>query len=224
MSVPTHGPRCTTRGWQTRCRWCGSPVYYFDCSCGSKVFFRSPGHPWPKHECAGWMAEQYEQQGASPDRGIELLYDWGARKGKKIDDWLVDKLRNKARRQEAARKGVVLRVEPGKKSRDFAGEVIQLNRQVNFYRRFDLPRNSISEQILGRLTTQRYFEIIIRERHKEAGQIRKELQGFIPRRIVREQGLRIRDRVLVGVAPFSLPGERAKVWLVTSVFIRGEGP
>lgn len=44
---------CTTRTFPTRCRECGASVFYFSCSCGSKVFFDELGLPWPVHDCHG---------------------------------------------------------------------------------------------------------------------------------------------------------------------------
>jgi len=54
MSVPTHGPNCMTLSCNpTRCNRCGKIVFYYECTCGSKVFFDAIGDPWPKHICSG---------------------------------------------------------------------------------------------------------------------------------------------------------------------------
>lgn len=50
MPVPTHRDGCKTRMFSTICPDCGEQVYYFSCTCGSKVFFDLPTPPWDPHE------------------------------------------------------------------------------------------------------------------------------------------------------------------------------
>ena len=35
----THGDRCNTKTYPTRCKYCQKRVFYFSCDHGSKVFF-----------------------------------------------------------------------------------------------------------------------------------------------------------------------------------------
>ena len=49
--LPTHGMWCNTRIWRTKCPHCEAPTYFFQCNCGSKVFFDKLGSPWPIHDC-----------------------------------------------------------------------------------------------------------------------------------------------------------------------------
>lgn len=46
-----HGPYCNSITFPTRCRFCGSEVFFFSCDCGSRVFFDELGYPWPIHNC-----------------------------------------------------------------------------------------------------------------------------------------------------------------------------
>jgi hypothetical protein len=51
MAVPTHGSNCRTVAcYPTTCRKCGNSVYYFECTCHSKVFFDSLEY-WDEHVC-----------------------------------------------------------------------------------------------------------------------------------------------------------------------------
>lgn len=50
---PRHGLWCGARAYPTRCRFCGASAFYFECGCGSRVFFDHLGDPWPRHECDG---------------------------------------------------------------------------------------------------------------------------------------------------------------------------
>lgn len=52
MAVPNHGSSCRQiKCYCTVCPDCGVDVFYWECSCGSKVFFESIGNDWPKHQC-----------------------------------------------------------------------------------------------------------------------------------------------------------------------------
>lgn len=53
MGVPTHGPRCqTVFSGPARCQTCDRFVYYWGCTCGSRVLFDVVGQTWSKHRCA----------------------------------------------------------------------------------------------------------------------------------------------------------------------------
>ena len=49
--VPTHGPNCRkVKSYSTECKHCGDFLIYFECTCGSKVFFEPKGGV---HSCGG---------------------------------------------------------------------------------------------------------------------------------------------------------------------------
>lgn len=54
MPAPTHRPGCETLFFRpARCQNCNQIVYFWGCSCGSRVLFDATEKPWPKHKCAG---------------------------------------------------------------------------------------------------------------------------------------------------------------------------
>lgn len=54
MPPPTHGEYCQKRRcYPTRCKICDEEIFYWECTCGSKVFFDELGEPWPIHKCIG---------------------------------------------------------------------------------------------------------------------------------------------------------------------------
>lgn len=54
MPVPTHGPHCRTlSSYWCQCPDCNQEVFYFACTCGSKVFLDPLGDRWSRHECDG---------------------------------------------------------------------------------------------------------------------------------------------------------------------------
>ena len=54
---PTHGSWCNAVTWRTKCPSCREPVFFFQCDCGSKVFFDELGIPWPIHDCDTFWAK-----------------------------------------------------------------------------------------------------------------------------------------------------------------------
>lgn len=54
MPTPTHRPGCETLFFRpARCQACDQIVYFWGCSCGSRVLFDATEKPWPKHRCTG---------------------------------------------------------------------------------------------------------------------------------------------------------------------------
>lgn len=51
MPVPTHRTDCSSKAYPTNYFFCNQEVFYFFCSCGSKVLFDELGSPWPIHRC-----------------------------------------------------------------------------------------------------------------------------------------------------------------------------
>lgn len=52
MPVPSHGLGCrTVASYKTHCQYCGDSVRYFECTCGSKVFFEDVPSVFKRHEC-----------------------------------------------------------------------------------------------------------------------------------------------------------------------------
>ena len=83
MPVPTHRPGCETHLWRWNCPDCGSPIWYFSCSCGSKVFFDTRGPDWKYHAdiCPIYKVRQLIEMGKSPAELREMFY-----KGSKVQD------------------------------------------------------------------------------------------------------------------------------------------
>ena len=60
--VPSHSSSCVpVRSFLLKCRYCGNPVVYFECSCGSKVFLDPPREG--NHRCAGFSENSYIGEG-----------------------------------------------------------------------------------------------------------------------------------------------------------------
>jgi hypothetical protein len=75
MPVPGHRDDCSSKLWRTRCPNCRKTVFFFSCSCGSRVFFDAPGDPWPRHECTTTTGRAINPQAAlrRGAQGLPLL-------------------------------------------------------------------------------------------------------------------------------------------------------
>ncbi len=83
MSVPTHGDSCQTRMWLTRCPDCNDLVYFFSCSCGSKVFFDLNCPPWNPHEdrCVPYLVRYLKDvKGMSFSTIIQFIEEYAREK------------------------------------------------------------------------------------------------------------------------------------------------
>jgi DNA-directed RNA polymerase subunit RPC12/RpoP len=67
MPPPTHPHSCVTLTCHpTGCSKCGEGVYYFSCTCGSKVFFDTLFPDWWQHECVEHKPPAVPQRKSEP--------------------------------------------------------------------------------------------------------------------------------------------------------------
>lgn len=144
MPVPTHDPSCRTKVWDTSCPRCGEHVFFFLCSCGSKVFFDALGHPWPQHNdtcLAIRIHELRESERLSLDDVEQIVHAESVRRGASIPANVRTIFRS-LDYQETGR-GTVLTLTPGPEPREFTGTISGTNQQVNFFKRLKLEDNII---------------------------------------------------------------------------------
>lgn len=180
MSVPTHRAGCQTVTWKTNCPDCHKPVYFFACTCGSKVFFDSLGDPWPLHAdtCPIYHARILINTGSDP-RTIRRLLDSEAKvRGLPIPPELD---------QYLAGYGAPGRIYyndelPSNEPCNIVGLVYEVNK-INFYKRFGLDDNLIIRKLLGDLVTEPHVEVIVREAAADgSSRIRKCWAFVVPER------------------------------------------
>ncbi len=207
MPVPTHRYDCTTRLWETSCPDCDDAVYFFSCTCGSKVFFDLPDPPWNPHErrCIPYLARQ-----ASSVEGMSLT-----EVRKRVD--LEARRRNqpvpkKAKRMLARLANgetggtTVLRVTPGVEG--FEGETLVVTgrvhevHEVNMYLRTGFFPSVVGKGLLGDLGKQPVVELILRgERDPDTGFL-DEIAILAYEKAWRESGLRQHAHVMVEVTQY----------------------
>lgn len=181
MSVPTHQAGCQTVTWRTTCRDCGKPVFFFSCSCGSKIFFDSLGDPWPLHtdSCPIYHARTMIHSGVDP-RTIRRLLDSEAKvRGVSIPQELSQYLAGYG----APGKVFYNDELPSSEPCEIEGTVFEINK-INFFKRFDLDNNLIIRKLLGDLATEPYVEVIVREKAEQGVQICKRWTFVVPEKMI----------------------------------------
>jgi len=177
MSVPTHREDCQTRTWKTNCPDCRKPVYFFACTCGSKVFFDALGDPWPLHadSCPIYHARTMINSGADP-MAIRRLLDSESKVSRvpipaELDQYLSG--------YGAPGKIYYNDELPSDDPSDIEGRIHEINK-INFFKRFELDDNLIIRRLLGKLVTEPYVEVVVREDTDQSIRIRKRWTFVVP--------------------------------------------
>jgi transcription termination factor Rho len=167
MSIPNHSEDCIRKSYPTYCPDCGQEVFYFCCSCGSKVFFDELHYPWPQHHC-----RQYELRSAlqiiresgrlTDDETWNRVQDYSKKHGKTISDEFYEILEAELTRRRKPFKCIDVSFD--EKIKGISGQIFEINSNVNFARRMGLdPTSPIIQGLLGELAKNIFTEIIIRD-------------------------------------------------------------
>ena len=229
MSVPTHGPWCTTLNYyRFTCTLCSKEVFFFSCTCGSRVLFDGPdpaARGWPKHADSCWptmVDEQIRSGATASDARYEVMLKL-RRAGRTIPDALNSEwkrcTKNEAARRRSAKRTLYAKVAPDE-PRDFPGRVMSVERNVNMLKLFDLPPNEIGRQLLGKRGKSQWHRLGLREHGADELGIVAEMSALISASDLTRSGIRIGQRVLVSVAPWA-PPHRDPAWIVTEASIIG---
>lgn len=224
MSVPTHGPDCSRKTFKTTCQNCSDPVFFFSCTCNSRVYFDRIGPPWPKHWC--WVREVQKQieRGVTPPEARYNVLLGMRRAGRTIPSTLIGEWEAFAKIEASLKrspKRTLYREVIPDEARDFPGLVMSINKNINMAKRFKLPpRNVLARQLLGKLGRGRWHLLHLRERGADGFGVVAEMSCYMSAADVSRAGIKIAQRVLVSVTPYAPPGMEP-VWLVTEVTIMG---
>ena len=200
--VPSHGPECGTRTYPTRCRYCESAVFYFECSCGSQMLFDELGEPWPRHDCKLLpLGRKIEVADRRVGREATERYLADQMMAIRIDAGYADRIREAHR--EAGRRPRRPKPAPREIFREdpYAGGttaetgfVRELIPDVDVYRKHGTPRTRIGAASLGELASGAYAQITI-----HTGALGDEddfsFTFLIARRMLAEAGVRKGDLV-----------------------------
>lgn len=172
MSVPRHGLDCRTLTFPTKCSNCGDEVFFFSCTCGSRVFFDELGWPWPEHDCALSGSDRLWAQGRPRTKltggGVDVEISDGVtairREERRDRSWNIDpEVAAAAKREARSReRNSIESVPPGADwTVEITGIVRELDRRVDVYRRLRLPKTALSGGFLGDLGSGRWGRMTV---------------------------------------------------------------
>ncbi len=219
MSVPQHGDFCTTRTFPAKCRFCGDEVFFFSCSCGSRVFFDELGPPWPEHRCdfsrsdRHWANSRSRTKYADGSVRVEISDGITAVRPAACDDrsWsiaqhVVATAKRDARSRES---NPIQSVPPGSEwTKQIIGVVRELNPQVNVYQHLKIPKTAISEALLGDMGSGEWGRCTIHVLES----VVYSYTIWVPASVLTEAGIERGVTVSAELERFDVP-QKAREWL-----------
>lgn len=112
-------------------------------------------------------------------------------------------------------------VKPNHRPVQVVGQVIQVNRDANFFKRFNIVDNAVGKDLLGKLNKKTYAEVVVREEPDEETRFSLEYTFFALQDQLDQRGVLKSMFVLTDIEPYELLG-RTKIWLAVNIH-RGKG-
>ena len=157
----THGWWCGAKTWPTKCPSCSQPVFFFQCDCGSKVFFDKLGEPWPVHDCdTAWARSLKRKRGPSGSVTVEIAE--GITAYRPPEGPISVEVVSQAKRRQIQRDPIVA-VPPstGRERVHVTGVVRELRKDVDVIESLKLPDSPMTTALLGPLGKGRWGRVTI---------------------------------------------------------------
>lgn len=151
MTGFVHGVMCGSRTWPTKCPTCREEVFFFSCTCGSKVFFDELGAPWPLHSC---FAQRHRVLADAVASGaismVDSTIDPTARRWReRIDESFAQTIRQ---RRERSTPDPIVHMAPKRgAARHLVGILREWQQAANPFKEFRIPDTAMSRAMLGPL-------------------------------------------------------------------------
>lgn len=161
--ISTHGNWCGARTYPTRCRYCGHKVFYFECNCGSKVFFSELGGSWPEHRCIQLLVETYGKEFVQGGMAKQMMKHTASKLRTPIDIGYENIIRKQFERRKRNTSSWIRRIEakPGEMMEDSA-VVRDISIAVDILKKLGLPSGSpIATAFLGPLSKGLFGQITV---------------------------------------------------------------
>ncbi len=213
MPVPTHRDDCDTKIFGTSCPDCGQDVYYFSCTCGSKVFFNLQEPPWNPHEdtCIPYLLRYMIEIEHVPGYQVRsIIEEYSRSRGIPILADVVHRLADIEGR--TTNRLTIIEVHAQDESRPAMGIIMSVSPHVNFFRRLNYTDNAMGRGLLGKLVRDSYVELVIREDADERNQC-NQFCVFYKLTDFRRTGLGQQSRTVASLVPHQIPDGR-RIWLV----------
>jgi len=197
----------------TRCPDCSEAVFYFDCTCGSKVFFDFPGDPWPVHseKCFPYLVRKLRDVEGLPYAAIwDRIEERSESLGRPIPRDLWKRLRALQNRELGGQ--TILEIQPFNGELVVEATIVDANLKVNILRRYKLPDNQISRGLFADLLKEPLVELVVHgNRDRETGFVSK-FSFLFPLRRYQSTGMRTGIRVGCILSALNLPNAKS-VWI-----------
>ncbi len=216
MPVPTHGDYCSTRLWPTSCPDCSSQVYFFSCSCGSRVLFDLSEPPWNPHEdrCIPYLVRFLRDSAGHSAAAIRGLIEAFAQERSLRIPPDVDRFLRAAENRERG-SSTVLDILPSDEETPVLGTVESIN-QVNIFRRFSIAPSVMGRAMLGRLAEIAQAEVAVREgRDPDTGFVNR-FTFLVPLKVFERARIRQGQVVTVALLGHKLANGR-RVWITDEI-------
>lgn len=199
-----HGFMCGARTIPIRCRYCRASIFYFSCSCGSRVLFEELGQPWPKHRCVDHFDGLVEGVGKARLERLMAVQMKTVRVDWTYEQWVRTAFRERSQTttQPKPQPREIARMDPyaGAEAEE-EGLVRALIPSVDIHRRFGVGERTLGEAALGDLGRRSLAQVTI---HTGAlGEDDFSFTFLVDRTRLAEDGIRTDDLVrcrLRGVA------------------------
>lgn len=155
MPIPTHNINCSTRAFQMGCPSCNAEVWFFNCSCGSKVFFDRLGYPWDQHECLEYRLEREinlikNLHHLSEEEIYQAIIKHEKKSGEEINDRIWGIIEHTLGKRKS--KLTIEKVEVTTPQTEVSGIVMEINNPINIFKRLGYDGNhDISRKLLGKI-------------------------------------------------------------------------
>jgi hypothetical protein len=214
LSIPTHTIACITKSFPTHCPECNADVWFFSCTCGSKVYFNELGYPWEQHQCRKYFLQQelslIKNAGRLSDEEVyRMISELEKKKGHTVDDQTLEILESilGKRRTPFTTFTIIADI-----ASEFAGQVMEINNPVNIFKKLGYDASSVmSVKLLGKAGSIVWAVATIRtnpDKRNAAG----EYEVFIPADYLRSKPLQ-KGQFVAGLLDV-LVHPKGKVWRI----------
>ncbi|MBN8586094.1 MAG: hypothetical protein J0M37_13470 [Ignavibacteria bacterium] len=217
MPVPTHDRTCFTRAFETKCPDCNEDVWFFSCTCGSKVYFDALGWPWPIHICRYKILRDAISTLKIVDRMTdEEIYHkietFGRDNNLEVTDQISEMLEFELGKRKYPFKKIT--IDDLSLETDISGKVMNINKQVSFKKRLSIDiHNPIAFAMSKNLLNRIYYEITIRENPNKKNESR-EFVVYIDESNFKKSPIAISAIIIANIKKIATP--LADLWEITT--------
>lgn len=202
MSIPTHDITCRTRANQIICPDCKEKVWFFSCSCGTKVFFNDLGFPWEKHNCREFQIREILEfitgiEYMTVEEVYNLIIKREKYSGILLDEKTMDIIESIIGKRKS--KLVIKPSVPLDENTEITGRVMELNESINIFTRLKYDaKNAWEVKILGKIGSTTWASARIRTNPDRRNQC-LEFEVLIDKEYLKSNKLKKADFIL-GIA------------------------